>query len=68
MLARRERGEAGRPGKNRGDVATISEYRKVLEDTQTDIRDASRLGLLLQPRQPLPGILDFGLARVGVLP
>ena len=24
--------------------------------------------IILQPRQPLPGILDFGLAGVGVLP
>ena len=33
-------------------------------------RSISRLGTLcaLQPRQPLAGILDFGLAWVGVLP
>jgi len=26
-----------------------------------------QVNLLVQPRQPLPGILDFGLAGVGVL-
>jgi len=42
MLGRLEKSEGGRPVKNSGDVAEVSEYRRVLEDTETPERDASR--------------------------
>ena len=42
MLGRLEKSEGGRPVKNSGDVAEVSEYRRVLEESKTEPTEARR--------------------------
>jgi hypothetical protein len=42
ILARLEKSEGGRPAKNSPDTGGVSEYAKVLENTETTKQDASR--------------------------